>query len=80
MRRLLVVGAVSVLLSLGFGAAYVLAGGVSAEQSLHIRLCHSGSGHHFTLIEPSSLGALDGHVKNHGADIIPPFVVVDGGT
>jgi hypothetical protein len=80
MRRLLLVAAVSVLVVLGFGAAYVLAGGLNSKQSIHIRLCHSGSGHHFTLIHPSDVGALDGHIKNDPADIIPPFVIVDNGT
>lgn len=79
MRRLLLVSAVSVLTVLGFGAAYVLAGGLSSKQNIHIRICHSGSGHHFTLIHPSDLGALDGHIKNDPEDIIPPFVIVDNG-
>jgi len=68
---------VSVLLVLGFGAAYVLAGGSSTKQSVHITICHSGSGHHFTKVSPATVGALDGHVKNHEDDIIPPFAIVD---
>src|SRR5262245_7135236 len=77
MRRVGVVGLVSVLMVLGFGAAYVLAGGSSSKQSVKITLCHSGSGKNFTKISPANFGALDGHVKNHDDDIIPPFAIVN---
>jgi hypothetical protein len=69
--------AVSILLVLGFGAAYVLAGAASSKQSVRITICHSGNGKKFTKISPDNVGVLLGHAKNHSADIIPPFVVVN---
>jgi hypothetical protein len=77
MRRLALVGAVSVLVVLGFGAAYVLAGASSSKQSVHITICHSGSGKKFDEISPASVGVLLGHAKNDSDDIIPPFAVVE---
>jgi len=79
MRRLLLVGVVSVLSVLGFGAAYVLAGGLSSKQSIHIQICHSGNGTNYGLVSPANVGVLRGHVESHPFDIIPPFVVVDNG-
>src|SRR5262249_51432150 len=77
MRRVGIVGLVSVLMVLGFGAAYVLAGGPSSKQSVKITICHSGNGKSFTEVSPADFGALEGHVKNHDDDIIPPFAIVD---
>jgi hypothetical protein len=76
-RRLALVVGVSVLLVLGFGAAFVLAGGLSGKQSIHITICHSGSGNKFTEITPENVGVLLGHEKNDSDDIIPPFAVVN---
>lgn len=76
MRHLLLVGAASVVLTLGFGAAYVLAGGLSSKQSVHITICHGG-GDNLHEVSPADVAALLGHAKNHSGDIIPPFVVVD---
>jgi hypothetical protein len=77
MRRLALVLGVSTLMVLGFGAAFVLAGGLSSKQSIHITICHSGNGKKFTEISPDNVGVLRGHLKNHDDDIIPPFAVVD---
>jgi hypothetical protein len=55
MRRLALVLGVSVLLVLGFGAAFVLAGGLNGKQSIHITICHSGSGNKFTEITPENM-------------------------
>jgi hypothetical protein len=77
MRRLALVSAVSVLLVLGFGSAYVLAGALNGKEKVHITICHSGSGKNFTEVSPANVGVLLGHAKNHSDDIIPPFVVTD---
>jgi hypothetical protein len=76
-RRLALVVGVSVLLVLGFGAAFVLAGGLSGKQSIDITICHSGSGNKFKEISPENVGVLLGHVKNDEDDIIPPFAAVN---
>src|SRR4029453_17315066 len=76
-RRLALVVGVSVLLVLGFGAAFVLAGGLSGKQSIGISFCHSGSGNKFKEISAENVGVLLGHVKNDEDDIIPPFAAVN---
>ena len=77
MRRLALVVGVSTLSVLGFGAAFVLAGGLKDKPDFHIRICHSGSGKGLTEVSPANVGVLLGHARNHSADIIPPFVVTD---
>ena len=79
MRRLALVVGVSVLVVLGFGAAYVVAGELKDKPSFHVRICHSGNGKNYTDIEPANVGVLNGHVKNDEADIIPAFAVIDNG-
>src|SRR5436189_3599289 len=75
MRRLALVLTVSVLVVLGFAAAYVVAGGL--QDNIDITICHSGTGKHFTKESPRNVGVLNGHVKNDEEDIIPPFVVAN---
>jgi hypothetical protein len=76
-RRLALVVGVSVLFGARVRAAFVLAGGLNGKQSIHITICHSGSGNKFTEITPENVGVLLGHEKNDSDDIIPPFAVVN---
>jgi hypothetical protein len=79
MRRLVVFGTLVILGVVGYGTAYVMAGPKTGKQSDHITICHSGNGKKFTEISPADVGALEGHVKNHSDDIIPPFAVIKNG-
>src|SRR5436190_9199478 len=68
-----------VLLSLGLGVGYVVAGskqGSSGEG--HVTICHSGNGKHFTEESPSESALLKGHA-GHAHDLIPPFAVIHEG-
>jgi hypothetical protein len=79
-------GALAVVASLGFAAAYVTAGpsgaaGPAKTNGNGIEICHatSSESNPFVLEHPSASGDLDGHT-GHPHDIIPPFVFVENGT
>lgn len=46
------------------------------DATTHVRLCHAtgSSTNPYVLIDPTADGAYNGHYRQHGDDIIPPFV------
>ena len=72
------IGAVAVVAGTAAVPAFANSPGKSANASAHVTICHATpadtAAHGYVRISPSATGVYKGHLRQHAADIIPPFV------